>query len=249
MKRRDLLIAAGVLGAVFGGLPMVRRYLSGFDFAPLRGFDGFRRLEQGPITSFPSFLLGIDSLTPDQLRDRQAVEADPCGYLFGGPGVSGGNQLPIAIFSDYFCPYCAVLSRRLIRLQHQRSNIRLIVHELPLLGPQSLRIAKVALAAGLQGKHLSAHIRLTDRMLPPGPVALGALAEDLGLDAEQLARDVEGPEVAAQLRITAALGTALGIVGTPGTMIGRTLVIGAISQHDIERLIDLELSDPGETCG
>ena len=127
MKRRDLLIAIGVLGAVFGGPPLVRRYFSKFDFAPLPGFDGFRQLEQGPITSFPNFLLGIEASTPDQLRDRQAIEADPCRYLFG-PNISGENQLSIAIFSDYFCPYCAVLGRQLIRLQQQRSDIRLVLN-------------------------------------------------------------------------------------------------------------------------
>lgn len=248
MKRRDLLIAAGVLGAVFGGPPLVRRFLSGFEFAPLRGFDGFRRLEQGPVTSLPDAFFGIDAPTPKALRDRQLVMRDPCRYLFG-EGVTGAGQIPIALFSDYFCPYCAVLSRHMIELQQQRSDIRLVVHELPLLGPQSLRIAKVALAAGLQGKHLPAHIWLTDKTLPPGPMPLRAFAKDLGLDPEQLARDAEGPEVATQLGITAALGTELGIVGTPGTMIGRTLVIGAISRRDIERLIDLELSDPTPVCG
>lgn len=248
MRRRDLLIAIAVLGTVFGLPAALRRARSGFDFTPLAGFDGFRRLDQGPITSIPNFLVGIEKPTPEEVNDRKAIADDPCGYLFG-PNGAGATQLPIALFSDYFCPYCAVLSHRLIRLEQQRDDIRLIVHELPLLGPRSLYSAKVALAARVQGKHLPAHIYLTDKVLAPGPAALRVFAQDLDLDPEQLARDVEGPEVAAQLRINGSLGAALGVIGTPGTMIGRTLVMGAISPRDLDRLIELELSEPATYCG
>ena len=40
------------------------------------------------------------------------------------------------------------------------------------------------------------------------------------------------------------LGGRLGIPGTPGTVVGRTLVIGAIKEADLNKLIDLERSEP-----
>ena len=192
-------------------------------------------------------MVGLTAPSAQQINDQAAIHDNPCSFLFGKNPVQGG-KLPIAIFSDYFCPYCAVLSRHLIRLEQQRSDIRLIVHELPLLGARSLRIAKVALAAKRQGKHLSAHSYLMDKVLRPGPAALRQFASNLQLDLDLLQSDAESSDVAAELRVSQSLASALGIIGTPGTMIGRTLIIGAIPKEDIVRLVEMELQTMGSLC-
>jgi hypothetical protein len=247
MRRRDLMIALGVFAAVFTIPPLYRRAFSEFEFTPLTGFDGFRRLKYKASSSAPDFLMGMDSPTPEQIRTREAFHRDPCTFLFGPP-VPDDNRLPIALFSDYFCPYCATLSRQLMRREREQGDIRLILHELPLLGPQSLRTAKIALAAKQQGKHLEAHAKLMDKMLPPGPVATRLFAEQLDLDPVQLARDAEGAQVATEIQVAGTLAKSLGIFGTPGTLIGRTLLIGALPSPDIDRLVELERSEPFAGC-
>ena len=73
-------------------------------------------------------------------------------------------------------------------------------------------------------------------------------AQELGLDADRLTRDVDGEPVANGLRKSKVLASALGVIGTPATVIGRTLVLGAISPADLDHLIALETQDGPFDC-
>lgn len=247
LKRRDFLWSAVVLLAVFGGPPLWRRAFPSFDFVPLDGFPGFRKLDQGPVSSGPVAFLGLERSDPD-LRARQAqIMAAPCQYIFGPPKPDD-IRTPVVVFTDYNCPYCRILTEQLITLAEDSAPIRLIWNELPLLGPRSERSAKAALAADIQGKYIEAHRYLMRRVLPPGPVGFRRMATDLDLDAEQLAFDVDSETVTERLRKTQALAGALGVIGTPTTLIGKSLVVGSIENSDLDNLIALERSEPATYC-
>jgi protein-disulfide isomerase len=65
-----------------------------------------------------------------------------------------------------------------------------------------------------------------------------AAAGDVGLDTEQLARDMESPEIQAEINATYALARELGIEGTPAFVIDDELIPGAVSQERLAALID-----------
>lgn len=246
MRRRDALIAGGAVVAALALPQVLRRVPSRFEFEPLPGFEGFRRMTGGRISGGVDPLVGLAARLPDQAPLPDTPLNTPCLELFGPGG--WGDKLPVAIFSDFNCPYCKLLEAHLMALRGSGAPLRLIWHEMPLLGPSSTRSARAVLAARFLGAEDAARAALKAQGLRPGPVALRDLAKTLGLQPEMLVREFEGARVTQALSASLDLGSRLGIPGTPGTMIGRTLVIGAIKDADIKALVALERETPREVC-
>ncbi len=247
MRRRDVLVIGGAMCTAFAIPPILRRLPSDFEFEPLAGFPGFRRMAGGAVSSGNAALIGLDDRVPTPYDAPPEALKNPCLALFGAEGFTSGT-LPVAIFSDFNCPYCKTLDKRLVALRDAGAPIRLIWHEMPLLGPSSYISAKAVLAAGFLGKAEAARDYLWQRRLRPGPSALAEMAAALDLLPSNLKREFEGARVANALAADLDLGGRLGIPGTPGTVVGRTLVIGAIKEADLNKLIDLERSEPQSAC-
>lgn len=247
MRRRDALILGGVIAVAVAIPPILRRMPSAFDFEPLPGFDGFRRIARGGITATANPFAGLEVPGDQQPLPSVPAPRSPCLALFGPQGW-GATSLPVAVFSDFNCPNCKVHEKRLFDLRDAGAPLRFVWHEMPLLGPSSLRAARAVLAARMLGAEELARAYLTDRLLRPGPAALRSLAEAIGVVPAMLQQEVEGARVSQALAQSLDLGARLGIPGTPGTVIGRTLVIGAMKQADLERLIEIELSQPQTVC-
>jgi protein-disulfide isomerase len=210
----------------------------------MAGFPGFRRLARGSETSGADIFAGLE--TPREAEADRRVPDNLCLALFGPTGWAQG-ELPIAVFSDYFCPICLVFEKRLADLKASGVPLRFFYHELPLLGPRSRWTAQVALAAKRQGKHNAVHEDLLRRPLRPGPTGVHDLAMRHDLDPDLLWQDSQSAGIVAEIEAGLALGRALGIPGTPSTVFGRTLVIGALRDRDIAKLVSIELEagDPG----
>ena len=147
-SRRDLLIGLGALAGVAGGWQLWVHRPQAFVFAPIAGVPGWRQMTFDGVTrpgSGPSgaALLGLDG--SDDEPERLPL-ASLCPVLF--PKAPAG-RVPVAVFSDFYCPYCRVLIEHLGARDDPR--ISLHWHELPLLGPVSVVAAKAAVAADRQG--------------------------------------------------------------------------------------------------
>ena len=247
MRRRDVLVAGGVVAVAVAIPPILRRIPDDFEFEPLPGFAGFRRIAGGSMSGGIDPFFGLDARDTPQAMPTPVRTASPCEALFGAEGWPA-DILPIAIFSDFNCPYCKVLERLLIDLRDKGGPIRLIWHEMPLLGAASRRSAQAVLAARFFDAEDAARAYLSQRFLRPGPAALRRMADDLGLPRDAFVQAVSGPRVAQALATSMDLGRRLGIPGTPGTMVGRTLVIGAINKASLSKLIEIERSQPKRPC-
>ena len=209
---------------------MVTSYLrqrsTSLETRPIKGLPGFRYLEAGPSTgNLPDPLIGLDRTHPPAESLDGLSDADPA------PGI-----VPVASFSDYNCTYCRILTKLLPDIP----GIEITWHELPLLGESSITGAKAALAAELQGAYLPMHGRLMRSGFRINSAYVRQVAQDLGLDAGRLMRDMEGPGVAARLNRSARLASRFGIYGTPALVVGRILVLGNINRADLMALIDTE---------
>ncbi|MFO6463440.1 DsbA family protein [Jannaschia sp. KMU-145] len=247
--RRNLLVGLLALG---GGYAVLRTgtaaygRLTGMDLAyePMEWPEGFRKLVAGSTSSggFDPFV-GLDApATPDRAVDTAAVEADPCGALFGGPLDSG--IVPIASFSDYNCPFCRVLTQRLAAYEAAEDGVRVVWHELPILGDGSRAAARAALAAKRQGAYVAFHERLMRSPFEPTDEYLRVLAADLGIDADRLAADMASDAVADEIATSLALARGLATVGTPVLVIGRTVIEGAPDMDTIKRIVAEEREQP-----
>ncbi|ABG29920.1 protein-disulfide isomerase [Roseobacter denitrificans] len=245
MRRRDLLVGGGIVAVAVAIPPILRRIPTDFEFEPLPGFAGFRRITGGSVSAASNPFLGLEPPDPSTPAPQRA--GSPCVALFGPEGWQTG-VVPIAIFSDFNCPYCKVLENRLMERRDAGAPVRLIWHEMPLLGAASRRSAQAVLAARFFDAEEAARAYLSQRFLRPGPVALRAMAHELGLPPDAFAQEVSGPRVAQALATSLDLGRRLGIPGTPGTVIGRTLVIGATNDADLTKLIEIESAQPQMVC-
>ncbi|MBJ6372093.1 DsbA family protein [Sedimentitalea arenosa] len=248
MKRRDVLILAG-LAAVVVALPRARRLGEPeFEFETIPGLAGFRRLSGGSVSSLPIALVGIDTLSAEQNALRRAIASSPCDSLWHDGGAPAPGIVPVAVFTDYNCPYCPTLSETVIALQEAGEPIAVRWQDLPLLGPRSEDAARAALAAERQDAYLPLHRHLMRSTLRPGEAQLGTLAESFGLEPSQFVEDAASEEVAARIERSRALADVFGIVGTPSLVVGRTLVVGTIEERDLRRLIALEAAMPPGPC-
>ena len=228
-NRRDLLLIGAGLAGVAAAWQMWIGRPQPLAFTELEDLPGWRMLEGGQVSA-PG---GADFLTLGQGTDR--IEPLPRADL---PAVLYGETDPstLAVFSDFFCPYCRVLTARLAA----RPDLSVTWHELPLLGPASEVAARALIATDLQGAYAPFTAALLQRGFRPSRAHMAQVADSIGLDGARLATDMGGPQVATRLMASRRAAAALGVYGTPGLTVGRTLVIGEIDMADLDRLVALE---------
>jgi 2-hydroxychromene-2-carboxylate isomerase len=237
--RRRTIIAAGFVAAV--PLLMMRALPTeqddGFAFADIPGLPGFRRLDEGTVSAplrdpFAGLRAPGDPSPPAPLPATEL-----CAALFG-PAPMPPGTVPVASFSDYYCPYCRDLTVRLAA--RQDPALRIVWHELPLLGEASDAAARAALAADLQGAYPAFQARLLRARFQPTDAYVAEVGRSLNLDVPRLLADARSEDVARRVDTSARAAATLGIGATPALVVGRTLVMGAITDDRLDALIELE---------
>jgi protein-disulfide isomerase len=120
-------------------------------------------------------------------------------------------------------------------------NVRVIYKEWPILGANSVVAARYGLAADRQGQYLPFHLRLMRSRFVLTPESIEAIASQLGMNVPRLREDMASDVTTRILQHTAALASALGFIGTPSMVVGRTTVQGEISRSQLDHLIEDEL--------
>lgn len=239
-NRRDLFKLGAGLAAVAVGWQLWVGREKPLVFEEIPGLPGWRRIAFDGVTgaggsASEAIFAGLDPAETLAPLSPQAL----CSLLY--PNVAKG--IPAAIFTDVNCPNCASLEAK---LKARRDILALNWHDLPLLGPTSENAARAMTAAGLQ----SADDDFRQRVLNTSsgrlvPAVLGNLAEETGLNAERLLKDMAGTKVDAALKQTRRAAQSLGVWGTPGFTIGRTFILGDVREDVLDRLIEEEASAGG----
>jgi protein-disulfide isomerase len=178
-------------------------------------------------------------------RSKAAVLARKDDLFRSAASPVGGNpegDITLVEFFDYRCGYCRRVVDSVRALAEGDENLRIVFKEFPILGEDSVRAARAALAAERQGLYMPFHFALmaADDLSMTG---IMAAAGDVGLDTAQLAEDMESPEIQAEIDATYALARELGIEGTPAFVVDDELVPGAVSQERLATLIDEARTD------
>ena len=164
---------------------------------------------------------------------REELDRDPDSSVIGNPD----GDVVVVEFFDYRCPYCVRVAEDLREVVEDDGNIRLVMKEFPILGPESMVAARMALAAEKQGKYEELHFAM---MTVSGKLTEDKafkIAEKIDLDMDQLRRDMEAPEIDAMLQRNFALAQALQINGTPAFVIGDEVVRGAIDMRALRQIV------------
>ena len=166
-------------------------------------------------------------------RGKEVFE-DPDTPVLGNPK----GDVALVEFFDYRCPYCKQVEPSLEALLGEDRQLRLVLKEFPVLGPESVTAARAALAARKQGKYDALHRALMALKGQIDETTVLNSAAAVGLDVGQLKRDMAAPEIDAQLQKNSKLADALDIHGTPGFVVGDEIVPGAIGLNELKQLIE-----------
>jgi protein-disulfide isomerase len=186
------------------------------------------------------------SASANTAGERSIAINGNASQLFLSPHqVTLGNphgDVTLVEFFDYSCGYCKRALPDMLTLLKDDPKLKIVLKEFPILGPGSADAARVAIAVRMQDtdgqKYLAFHQELLGG---PGPAskekALSA-AKDQGLDMDRLQQDMASDEVNATLSEDMKLAGAIGITGTPGYVIGKDVVLGAIGITGLRRQIE-----------
>lgn len=157
--------------------------------------------------------------------NRQAIFDDGHSWVGGNPQ----GDVTMVEFIDYRCGYCRRYNEQVRDLVRSDGNIRLIVKEFPILGPDSETSARFAVAVKQMGgdaAYAKAHDALMALRGEPSPEALKTIAAGIGIDGDEVVNTMNTESVSAVLRDNRQLAERMAIMGTPTFVIGDTLLRG-----------------------
>lgn len=245
--RRTILIAAAVFGGAWALGPSLRRaFRPAFVFEDIPDLPGFVQWTAGDVTGAATPFSGLDAVPGAALGDVTALlGGDLCTAVHDAPAP---GSVPVAVFTDYNCPFCRTLTEDLQRLSRRDPPLSLTWHEWPRILPSSEPAARAALAARRQDAYQPFHRRLMRTRFQPNEAYLRELAQSVDINADRLIADMASRDVEAALARAAALAALFKLPGTPATIIGRRLIIGRVSAEELRDLVLLERDAPSG-CG
>jgi protein-disulfide isomerase len=177
-----------------------------------------------------------DKAAKEALTKRSAdLLHDPATQVLG----NAASDCAIVEFFDNQCPYCQANEPEIQKLLKDDGKVKLVLKEFPILGPISLVASKAALASVKQGKYPQFHEALLAHKGHYDKAALvDEIAKSVGLNIDQLHKDMDSPEIQAEIDKNLELGRALDINGTPGFVIGDQIIGGASSVDELKKYID-----------
>ena len=164
----------------------------------------------------------------------------------GDPVMGNANgTITLYEFSDYNCGYCKRVFEPIQQLVRDNPDVRLVIKEFPILSQSPLVAAKAAIASEMQGKFGDYHIAMMTYRGQITDAVVMRMATQAGVDIEQLKSDMESSKTLAIIQRTREAAAALEINGTPGLVVGDTVVPGAIGLDDLVKLIAEERNKQG----
>ncbi|MGH6684077.1 MAG: DsbA family protein [Pseudolabrys sp.] len=195
------------------------------------------------VTAIAGAVPGANTKTA---ADRSAAVAGNASQLFSSPHqVTLGNphgDVTLVEFFDYSCGFCKRALPDTLALLKDDPKLKIVLKEFPILGPGSSDAARVAIAVRMQDPDGKKYLAFHEELLGgPGPASKEkaiAAAKAQGLDMPRLEHDMASDEVNATLSEDMKLASAIGITGTPGYVIGKDVILGAVGITGLKRQID-----------
>jgi protein-disulfide isomerase len=166
--------------------------------------------------------------------DQALVEANFDALFNDGFSWEGGNpdgDIVLVEFMDYKCGFCKRAHDEVLAFVREDGNVRFILKEFPILGPESdlaSRFAISVLHLGGNDAYAEVHDALMRSTDPVTPDAMAELAQDVGLDMADLEAHMQSEQVNTILSTNRALAQRLQISGTPTFVMNTEFIRGFV---------------------
>jgi protein-disulfide isomerase len=151
------------------------------------------------------------------------------------------GKITLVEFFDYNCGYCKRALSDLVSLMKAEPELRVVLKDFPVLGPNSVEAAHIASAARKQisgEKFFEFHQKLLSTRGPVGREQALAVAKELGLDMDKLQKDSKDPAIRAGLEDIMKIADQLNLSGTPAYVVGNEAVVGAVGLSELKSKVD-----------
>ena len=140
-------------------------------------------------------------------------------------------------FMDYFCGYCKKIHSELISVVEKRDDTRVIFLQHPILSDSSNLIAKMVVAANLQGKGWDLHHGLFTVQGSLTQQKLDQIIIDLEINKTKLVIDMGKDEIDNTVKLSSFLAMGSGARGTPALFINEEFVGGYLPLEKLESML------------
>ena len=140
-------------------------------------------------------------------------------------------------FMDYFCGYCKKIHSELISVVEKRDDTRVIFLQHPILSDSSNLIAKMVVAANLQGKGWDLHHGLFTVKGSLTQQKLDQIIIDSEINKTKLMIDMGKDEIDNTVQLSSFLAMGSGARGTPALFINEEFVGGYLPLEKLESML------------
>ncbi|MCO6186430.1 DsbA family protein [Rhizobium sp. L1K21] len=158
--------------------------------------------------------------------NKDAIFNDKNDLVLGNPN---GN-VTVVEFYDYNCGYCKRAITDMQALIKSDDQIRFVLKEFPILGPDSVAAHRVAMAvrALAPEKYGDFHMALLGGQAHADEATAISVAKNLGVSEDDIRTQMKEGNGDDEIRQSYALADSLGINGTPAYVVGNELISGAV---------------------
>ncbi len=174
---------------------------------------------------------------------RSAVSAEKARLTDPATSVIIGNpegDLTLVEFMDYNCGFCKRAIEDMQALTKENPDLRFVLKEFPILGPESHKASVVSMAFHkmMPGKYGQFHTALLGGEGRATEASAMKVALSLGADEKKLREAMKDPSINEAFSRTYDLANKLAISGTPSYVVGNEVVFGALGKDVLAEKIE-----------
>ncbi|HEV2898774.1 MAG TPA: DsbA family protein [Pseudaminobacter sp.] len=194
------------------------------------------------LLSNPELILEVQQALETKQQEEQRVahlnvikeaKAEIFNAAYDGVVGNPDGKVTIVEFYDYNCGYCKRAQEDMQALTAADPELRFVLKEFPILGPDSQKahVVSMAFRALAPEKYGEFHNALLGGAGRAGEDSAIKIALSLGVDEARLREEMKNPEITKAFTATYDLANRLAITGTPSYVVGNEVVFGALGKE------------------
>ncbi len=160
------------------------------------------------------------------------------------------GKVTIVEFYDYNCGYCKRAQEDMLALTAADPELRFVLKEFPILGPESQQahVVSMAFRALMPEKFGDFHNQLISAPGRADEASAMKIALALGADEARLREAMKNPAIPESFAKTYDLANKLSITGTPSYVVGNEVVFGALGPEILAEKIETAKACADTVC-